>query len=106
MRKLIFMFCVLLIGFESPVFAASTHYTVGGHIACTNESAFKEGMGYAVTNDEKAFQKMMQAGLCIILKKGIEVNIIKVKMFKGVVVIRPVGDRINLWTPREAIKRK
>lgn len=48
----------------------------------------------------------MDAGLVFSLKAGARVYVMKTKLFKGEVKIRPLGSTVEVWTVIEAITRE
>ena len=75
---------------------------MGGHAACISLAYFDEMMEYIADGDRGAFDALLASKKCIILKKGLRVHVKYVRL--GVVKIRKVSTRLNLWTVSEAVR--
>jgi len=75
---------------------------------CTDREYFKEIVGYAVDQDNQAFQQALAAGIysgiCILFNNGETVYLTDTAIFSGLVRIRRQGETQEYWTNIEAIK--
>jgi len=85
-----------------PLSAATT---VGGYLASPSKELLEKATSYAVAKDEAALKKLMEGGMVISLKAGIDIEIVETKLFSGLVKIRPRGETLELWTVIEAVKQ-
>jgi hypothetical protein len=77
--------------------------TKGDHIAAISEEWYEEATKYLFQDDMVALQKLIDANVAFVLKEGISVQLVKTKMLKGRVEIRPVGFVDTIWTSIEAV---
>lgn len=78
--------------------------TVAGYLVAATEELLEKATSYIIDNDEAALKKLMASGLVAPLKAGLDVKIVTVKPFKGMVKFRQTGEIVELWTVSEAIK--
>jgi len=79
-------------------------FTVGKHLAATTPEWLSRGLSLIDQQDWEALAKLSLAGHVFILKEGIEVELVDVKMFSGTVKIRIRGETEEYWTVSEAVK--
>ena len=83
--------------------AAHAKTTKSGYLASPSQEMLEKAISYVVAKDEGAFNKIMESGMVISLKAGLQVEIVDTKIFKGLVKIRPRGETLELWTNIEAV---
>jgi len=83
--------------------------TKEGYLACLTGNLFYEATGY-MKKDKKAFIKVIEAEDCLLWKEGVEVEVINNHpcspddcLYKDMIIVRPIGERIHLWTTKAAI---
>jgi len=94
---LIFFFC-------NTSFASQIKYTTGDYPASLSKKLLDEFINNIIVKDYEAAQKLLDSGVVIILKSNIKIEIIKTKLIKGKVKIRPFGYNFEIWTVLEAIE--
>jgi len=102
--KILILSIFSLLFFTSYVAAQTTYATVENHVGCIRKSDREKITKYAGANDKVAFDKLIHSGRCIILKSGVEVQVMN-RTF-GLVEIRPIGYEQTLWTASEGVKKK
>lgn len=101
----IFISFLLILTLYSSAFAENIKTTKPGYLASLSETMLEKAIDYAVANDKIALQKLLDSNLVFILKEGIRVYIVDVKLFSGTVKIRPVGETFEVWTVTEAVSK-
>lgn len=84
---------------------ASAAKTVAGYPASTSLELFKKAGSYITQKDNEALNKLLASGQVIMLKGGIEVEIVKYNMLTGIAKIRAKGETLEFWTNVEAVKQ-
>lgn len=102
MKTLIFLIVTLAVAW--PATAQRTCTTVNGHIAAINEKYLDQAIRYAVDKDAIALQKLIDAGVIVVMKAGIKVFVVETHVLSGKVEIRVSGQTDVLWTVTEGIK--
>jgi hypothetical protein len=81
------------------------YVTKGGYAATLSKEVLNRVLDLSIEKDYVALQQLIDAGLVITLKPGIEVYLVKAG-FLGRIQIRPRGSNLVLWTVSEAITRQ
>ncbi len=76
--------------------------TVDGYAAAITEDYLDQVTRYSVDKDYQAIQRLMDAGVVIMLKGGVEVYTVDVGW--TVIEFRLKGDTQTWWTVREGLK--
>ena len=98
---------VLVIALVWGIALAQTLYlTKENYPASASRTYLDKFVEYSVAKDYAATQKLLDSGLVILLKPGIEVYLVETKLWSGVVKIRPKGYTQEFWTLSEAIYSK
>ena len=95
---------VAILFLVTSAMAGPIKYTVAGYPAAISENLLDKAIDYAVAGDRAAMQQLLNSGLVIMLKGGIKVEMVKLKLFRGRVKIRPFGTTLEVWTVIEAVK--
>jgi hypothetical protein len=93
---------------ETPTpepFQSNEYITRRGYLASPDEELLEQAMGYIIDNDEGALEKLMKSGLVIMLKPGLRVLVTDFHMFNGTRKIRPRGQILEVWVPKEALSK-
>lgn len=85
------------------VSAQNTKITKPGYLASVSEKLLDKAFEYAVAKDAAALQKLIDSKMVFVLKGGLRVYIVDIKMFSGKVKIRPAGQTVEVWTSIEAV---
>lgn len=106
-KKYLLIFLVLI--FTTLVtfsHAGDLKITNAGYIASTSLGNMEKAMQYIFDNDDVAFEKMITSRLVFLLKEDVDVYVVEVKIFSGLIKIRPAGDTFEVWTVYEAVRYK
>ena len=77
--------------------------TVDGYLAAITEEYFDKVVDLVAAKDYEAIQVLVDAGVVIWLKAGLQVQIVD-SNWTGAIKIRLKGTVIEVWTFREAVK--
>jgi len=83
----------------------NTWVTKGSQIAAVSEAMVDKAYRYIVDNDLQALQVLLDTGLVIFMKEGLEVHIVDTKVWSGKVKIRVRGTTSELWTSTSSITK-
>ncbi len=76
--------------------------TKPGYFAAIDEESYDKMMSFIVDKDMKALNVLIDNGKIFELKEGLKVYLVKTSW--GMVIIRPKGYDMRLWTVSEAIE--
>ncbi len=91
----------MIISLSSNVLAL-TATTTGGHVACFTKEQLDDMVQFVVSEDKASFQAYLDSGMCIVLKKGITVTVLKSPGLFGTKV-QFAFQGIKMWTVREGL---
>jgi len=105
--KIIIISLTVLLATSGLAYSA-TYISKGGLPACVLKSDLIDFLSYAAVNDEPPATKLLNSKRCIVLKDGLEVQLMDSQAGTGVVYveIRMIGQSITVWTIDRAIKKK
>ena len=86
--------------------AQALYVTKENYPASASRTYLEKFVEYSVAKDHQAAQKLLDSGLVILLKPGIEVYLVDTKFWSGMVKVRPKGYTQEFWTLSEAIYSK
>lgn len=90
----------------SSAVAGVLYKTVENYFACSSKSDMIKISNYSRVSDEQAARSLVENGRCIILKGGVDVQVMSSYTEEGMeyVEIRPFGTEITVWTFRKGIE--
>ncbi len=91
----------MVIGLSSNVLAL-TATTVGGFVACFTKEQVKDMTQFVIAKDKASFQAYIDAQLCVSLKGGLTVTVLKSPGMFGTKV-QFAFQGLKMWTLREAL---
>ena len=103
MKILLFSFVCFLLPSSSVLAQASKYTTVEGGFACSYLSDFDKLVSYKAVNDKEAAMLLIKNGRCLVLKGGVEVQIMDKNETGRVVKIRVIGTEVNVLTLRASL---
>ena len=100
MKKMVMAMVIAL----APVvaFAAGPKHTQGNYAACVTAADLDRFTSYSVKGDHTAAQVLLDSRRCVVLRPGVPVYLERVGL--TTVEIRPEGQTITLFAPREAVR--
>ena len=76
--------------------------TVKDSVACFSKESLKEMQHFASNRDRNSFDVYIKSGKCIIMKGGLDVNVIESPgMFGGITMF--IYNGVKLWTNRSSL---
>ena len=80
-----------------------SHRTKSGYFAASTEADLDRVVSYSVQHDTAAIAQLVASDRAILLKGGMEVEIVERKNWGAIVKIRPRGQTLEIWTVMEAV---
>ena len=105
MKRYLFKIIVIVVLSASTVYAGDLYTTKSGHLAAIYLDDLDRALSYRADGDIEAIKTLAASNRVFILKPGLKVFLVDVKMFSGVVKIRLQGMDFEVWTTLEAIEK-
>ena len=83
-----------------------SYYTKEDCFAAHSEADLSKALQIIEDNDKEAMLKLINAGRVLILKPGVKVRLETVRIFSGIVEVRPQGNIDTVWTIRGNLFRR
>ena len=103
--KKILLSMVMFSIMTSVSIAQDLYVTQDGYLASLNKNQLSKVTDYLGSGDKVAVNKLVESGVVFWLKAGLIVYL-EDFTWTGLAKIRPKGETFEVWTYREAIKKK
>ncbi len=78
--------------------------TNDGYYASTSKALLEKTTTLVMQSDYRAVERLVNSGLVMELREGVEVVITNMNWSGGLIKIRAIGTLVEVWTYKEAVK--